>query len=99
MENLVEEIMKSVFEDLSQSEETQSERLSRFTLIELLVIVAIIAILLTILLPSLRKAKESAYFAVCSGQQKQIFTLGMLGSKDNDSYAPNFIDEQSHINS
>ena len=72
---------------------------ARFTLIELLVIIAIIAILVTLLLPSLKKARETAYFAVCASQQKQIFTLGMLGVKDNDNFSPNFIDEQSHINS
>jgi len=71
----------------------------KFSLLELLVIIAIIAILLTLLLPSLRKAKETARFAVCASQQKQILTLGMLGLRDNDNFIPNFIDEQSHVNS
>ena len=55
-----------------------------FTLIELLVVVAIIGILLSILLPSLHKAREASYNAVCISNLKQIGLKSTLYLQDHD---------------
>jgi prepilin-type processing-associated H-X9-DG protein/prepilin-type N-terminal cleavage/methylation domain-containing protein len=53
------------------------KKISAFTLVELLVVISIIALLLSILMPSLRKAREAAKVVVCKSNIHQI-SLGML---------------------
>jgi prepilin-type N-terminal cleavage/methylation domain-containing protein len=53
-----------------------------FTLIELLVVVAIIAVLISILLPSLSRARDMAKSAQCLSNQKQIITAMYLYTND-----------------
>lgn len=53
-----------------------------FTLIELLVVISIIALLLSILMPSLSKAKELAKRTVCAANERQIAMAFMLYSQE-----------------
>ena len=57
---------------------------NRFTLIELLIVVAIIGILVSLLLPSLGRARYTSKLAVCKSNQSQIGKILFLIAKENN---------------
>jgi len=59
-----------------------------FTLIELLVVVAILALLVSILVPSLKDARELAKRSVCMANQRSMRTALALYLQENDSRQP-----------
>lgn len=59
-----------------------------FTLMELLVVISIIALLLSIMLPSLNKAKELARTLVCKSNMRQIGLAFNTYASDYEDYLP-----------
>ncbi len=59
-----------------------------FTLIELLVVIAIIAILVSLLMPSLFRAKVRAQMAACANNMRQLGTAWQMYADDNNGWPP-----------
>lgn len=63
-----------------------------FTLIELLVVIAVIALLLSILLPSLKLAKDIAKRAICAARLRQV-GVAMRSYSQTYEYLPDALDK------
>jgi prepilin-type N-terminal cleavage/methylation domain-containing protein len=64
------------------------KRLNGFTLVELLVVIGIIALLISILLPALQKARESAKATLCLSNLRQLGIGMQLYRQYNKDYYP-----------
>ncbi len=76
----------------------RGSRAGAFTLIELLVVVAIVALLISILLPTLKAAKDKARFVKCASHLRAQISATRLYADENRDYLPfsNWILWQGH---
>ncbi len=63
----------------------------KMTLIELMMVILVIAVLISLLMPVLSKARQSAMLAVCSSNMKQISAAATLYQMSNKSRMPGFL--------
>lgn len=59
-----------------------------FTLIELLVVIAVIALLISILVPALSKARQTAMNAACRTHVREQLMAAQLYASENEDYLP-----------
>lgn len=75
-------------ENINRKKQRRMKNRTAFTLVELLIVIAIIAILASMLLPALKKTKETAQRIVCLNNQRQISSGYFSYVSDYNGYLP-----------
>ena len=74
-------------QNITHLQQTQTHN-RRFTLIELMVVTGILAVLMSMLLPALGRARETAKRSVCRSNLKQIGLSLSIYADGNNEYLP-----------
>src|SRR5689334_2028868 len=71
-----------------RSNDSSSVRSRAFTLVELLVVIGIIALLMSILLPSLSRARQQAARVTCAAQMRDLVSATVMYAGANKGSLP-----------